>query len=66
MSALSDLKAAIASLSDAVTSATAEIEDLLTKISTPGTPDADVQAAVAQIQGLVTAINDEVAKAKGT
>jgi uncharacterized protein YoxC len=64
MSALTDLQDALDALTTAVGSATAEIEELLAKITAPGTPDADVQAAVGRIQSLVTAINDEVAKAK--
>lgn len=64
MSALDDLKAAIADLGTAVTDGITEIEALLAKITAPGTSDADVQAAVAQITGITAGIKDEVAKAK--
>jgi peptidoglycan hydrolase CwlO-like protein len=66
MSALTDLQDALDALTTAVGAATAEIEALLAKITTPGTPDADVQAAVTRIKTLVTAINDEVAKAQSS
>lgn len=64
MSALTDLKDAISALGDSVTSAVAEIEALLAKIVAPGTSDADVAAAVAQIKTLTQSISDEVAKAQ--
>lgn len=64
MSALDDLKSAIADLTTALTTNNTEIETLLTKITTPGTSDADVEAAVASIRDLITANAAEVAKAQ--
>src|SRR5882672_8277202 len=62
MSALDDLTAALADLATALTANTAEIDLLLTKIVTPGTSDADVEAAVTQIRALTAANVAEVAK----
>ena len=64
MSALDDLKAALSGLAGAVSDGVAEIEVLLGKIVAPGTSDADVEAAVAQIQEITKTIADEVAKAQ--
>lgn len=64
MSALDDLKASIADLTTIITDAVSEIETLLGKITTPGTSDADVQAAVSQIQAITGSIKTEVAKAR--
>ena len=64
MSALDDLKSAIADLTTELTANNAEIETLLTKITAPGTSDADVAAAVASIRGLISDNTAEVAKAK--
>jgi hypothetical protein len=64
MSALSDLKDAIAALTTAVTDATAEITTLLGKIANPGTSDADVEAAVTQIQTIVNGLNQAVTAAQ--
>lgn len=51
MSALSDLQAALADLGTALTANNAEIDLLLTKITSPGTSDADIEAAVTSIRG---------------
>ena len=64
MSAADDLKAAIADLTTALEANNAEIDALLTKITTPGTSDADVQAAVTQIRSLISTNAAEVAKAQ--
>lgn len=64
MTALSDLQAAVTDLTNTVTDAVSEIETLLTKITTPGVPTADVQAAAASIAAITQGIKDEVAKAK--
>ena len=64
MAALDDLKSAIADLTTELTANNAEIETLLTKITAPGTSDADVAAAVASIRGLISDNTAEVAKAK--
>ena len=64
MAAVDDLKAAIADLATELASNNAEIETLLTKITAPGTSDADVAAAVAQIRGLISDNKAEVDKAK--
>lgn len=64
MTALTDLQSAIADLSTALTANNAEIEVLLTKITAPGTSDADVEAAVTAIRGLITTNAAEVAKAQ--
>jgi predicted nucleic acid-binding Zn-ribbon protein len=66
MTAIQDLNKVIADLSAAINDATTEIEALLAKITNPGTSDADVEAAAASIQGIVTGLNQEVAKAKAT
>lgn len=64
MSALSDLKDAISELTTTVQDSNAEIETLLTKITTPGTSDADIAAAVQSIKDLGAGIRAEVDKAK--
>ena len=64
MAAVDDLKSAIADLTTELTANNAEIETLLTKITAPGTSDADVAAAVASIRGLISDNTAEVAKAK--
>ncbi len=64
MSAEDDLTAAINDLTAAVTASNAEIETLLTKITTPGVTDAQVAAHVAAIRALITTSADEVAKAQ--
>lgn len=64
MSALTDLQTAVTDLTNTVSDAVAEIETLLTKITTPGVPEADVQAAAASIAAITQGIKDEVAKAK--
>lgn len=66
MSALTDLQGAITDLGTAVTAATAAIDKLLATIVAPGTSDADVEAAVAQIKTLTAGINTEVAKVPTT
>lgn len=64
MAALDDLKSAIADLATQLSDNNAEIEALLAKISTPGTSDADIAAAVSSIRDLITANKAEVDKAK--
>lgn len=64
VAAVDDLKAAIADLATELADNNAEIETLLTKITTPGTSDADVAAAVASIRGLISDNKAEVDKAK--
>jgi chromosome segregation ATPase len=66
MSALTDLKAALDDLANQLVVNNAEIETLLTKITTPGTSDADVEAAVTQIRSLIADNATEVAKAQTT
>lgn len=63
MSALDDLKSAIADLGTQLTANNAEIDTLLTKITAPGTSDADVAAAVQSIRDLTAANKAEVDKA---
>ena len=63
MSALTDLQAAIADLATQLASNNAEIDTLLTKITTPGTSDADIAAATASIRDLIAANKTEVDKA---
>jgi len=65
MSALTDLQDSLAALATTVSSTTSEIETLLGKITAPGTSDADIEAAVAQIKSLTQTLNDEVTKAQG-
>lgn len=64
MSANDDLKSAIADLASQLNDNHDEIEALLTKITTPGTSDTDVQAAVTQIRSLIVDNKAEVDKAK--
>lgn len=66
MSALDDLKLAIAELTTELNDNNAEIEVLLANIlsSTGGTSDADVQSAVADIRALIASNKAEVDKAK--
>lgn len=64
MPAIDDLKAAIADLTSELSDNNAEIEALLGKITTPGTSDADVAAAVQSIRDLIAANKTEVDKAK--
>ena len=59
-----DLKQAIADLSTQLTTNNAEIETLLTKITTPGVSPAVVQQAVSDIRALITSNATEVAKAQ--
>lgn len=63
MPAIDDLKAAIADLSAQIDTNNAEIETLLTKIATPGTSDADIQAATQQIRDIIAKNKAEVDKA---
>ena len=63
MSALDDLKSALADLSTQLAANNAEIDLLLTKITATGTSDADVEAAVASIRDLTAANKAEVDKA---
>ena len=63
MSALDDLKSALADLSTQLAANNAEIDTLLTKIAATGTSDADVEAAVASIRDLTAANKAEVDKA---
>lgn len=64
MSALDDLKSALADLATSVAANNTEIEALLAKIVNPGTSDADVEAAVTSIRGLIAANTAELAKAQ--
>lgn len=64
MSALTDLKSALADLATQLAANNAEIDLLLTKIVNPGTSDADVEAAVAQIRSLIADNSAEVTKAQ--
>ncbi len=64
MAASDDLKAAVADLATELNQNNLEIEALLTKITAPGTSDADVEAAVATIRQLITDNAAEVAKAQ--
>lgn len=64
MPAIDDLKAAIAELTAELSDNNAEIETLLTKITAPGTSDADIAAAVQSIRDLTAANKSEVDKAK--
>ena len=63
MAAIDDLKAAIADLATQLAANNTEIDALLTKITTPGTSDADIAAAVQSIRDLTTANKAEVDKA---
>jgi chromosome segregation ATPase len=64
MAAIDDLKAAIADLTTELADNNAEIEALLSKITAPGTSDADVAAAVQSIRDLIASNKAEVDKAK--
>lgn len=66
MSRTNELGQALDDLNTAQSSNFAEMDELLTKIGTPGTSDADVDAAIARIRVLIDASNAEVAKAKAT
>jgi hypothetical protein len=59
-----DLKTAIADLSTQMTANNAEIETLLTKITTPGVSPDVVTQAVADIRAFITSNAAEVDKAK--
>ena len=63
MAAIDDLKAAIADLATQLAANNTEIDLLLTKITTPGTSDADIAAAVQSIRDLTAATKAEVDKA---
>lgn len=63
MAAIDDLKSAIADLSAQLASNNAEIETLLTRITTPGTSDADIAAAAQSIRDLTASNKAEVDKA---
>ncbi len=62
MTALSDLQAAVADLVTSNAAMSAAIDALLAKITAPGTSDADVEAIVTQIRGLISANTAELAK----
>jgi chromosome segregation ATPase len=64
MAAGDDLKAAVADLATELNTNNLEIEALLTKITAPGTSDADVEAAVATIRQLISDNSAEVNKAQ--
>ncbi len=64
MSDETDLAQAVADLATALAANNAEIDALLTKITTPGVSPAAVQAAVSSIRGLIKTNADEVAKAQ--
>lgn len=64
MATLDDLKSALADLTTSVAANNAEIETLLTKITAPGTSDADVESAVSQIRSLIATNTAEVTKAQ--
>lgn len=64
MPAIDDLKSAIADLATELADNNAEIEALLTKISTPGATEADIAAATQSIRDLISANKAEVDKAK--
>lgn len=62
MAAADDLKSAIADLKTQLDTNNAGIEKLLTTIVTPGTSDADVEAAVSSIRGLIASNKAETDK----
>lgn len=64
MSALTNLQASIQDLATTVTDGIAEIETLLTKITTPGASELDIQASADQIATIAAAIKAEVQKAR--
>ena len=59
-----DLKQAITDLSTQLTANNAEIETLLTKITTPGVSSAVVTQAVSDIRALISSNAAEVTKAQ--
>ena len=59
-----DLKQAITDLSTQLTANNAEIETLLTKITTPGVSSTVVQQAVSDIRALISSNAAEVTKAQ--
>lgn len=54
MAAIDDLKANVSALTTEVTRIAAEIDQLLTVITTPGTSEADIKAAADQIAALTS------------
>lgn len=62
MTALTDLQSAVADLATQLAANNTAIDNLLTKITAPGTSDADVEAVVSQIRSLITANQAEIAK----
>lgn len=64
MSQSAELKQAVVDLTNALNANFAEMDDLLTKIATPGTPDADVSEAITALRGLIDANTAELDKAK--
>lgn len=62
MAALDDLKSAIADLKTQLDTNNADIEALLAKIVAPGTSDADVEQAVADIRALIASNKAETDK----
>lgn len=63
MPAIDDLKSAVADLATQLSANNAEIESLLTVITTPGTSEADIAAAAQSIRDLTAANKAEVDKA---
>jgi hypothetical protein len=63
MSALTDLQASQAALAAAVQAAITDIQSLAAQLAaaTAGTPDADVEAVVAQLNALATSLQAAVA-----
>jgi len=62
MAAIDDLRSAIADLGTQLDANNAAIDALLTKITTPGSSDADVESAVTSIRSLISANQAELAK----
>ena len=62
MTAIDDLRSAITDLSAQLDANNAAIDALLTKITTPGSSDADVESAVTSIRSLISANQAELAK----
>lgn len=61
MSKADELKASLDDLTTTVTDAVTEIEAQLKVVAAPGTPDADVDAAIARITSITSSLKTEVA-----
>lgn len=62
MAGIEDLKAAVTAIVAAIGNLNTLVEQVIAKLQAGGLSDADAEALAVQLQGGITAINDETAK----